>query len=469
MKGTVCFNGVNGVTGQYLAPQESAGEITGRLAAEPNARLSDRAQRTDTRVLGLPFDVSPLEAERAGWAVVIRRGDQATLSALQPLLKHRATTLGERVKVLQYEGESREVWLAKHRVADSDIDPERVPYYLLVAGQSADIPFSFVHDLAVDYAVGRVEFDALDDYTQYAHRIVEYETSATLRQCARRVAFFGPRHEFDGATQLSADYLLSPLADPADERSAVKRSGFTPTSDIGSGGTKRRLAELLREADGKRPALLFTASHGVGFPMGHELQKTCQGALLCQEWPSVGEINEAHYFAGSDVPADAHVAGLVVFHFACYSAGTPERDRFYKQAGLPPARLTMQPFVAALPKELLRRGALAVVGHVDRAWGYSFVSPDSQREHLQSFENFLGRVLSGEPVGHAMRDFAQKYATLSVSLTKWIEKSDFELVSEDLLVQLWTQRNDAGSYLVIGDPLARIQPEAVAAERHSDE
>ena len=112
----------------------------------------------------------------------------------------------------------------------------------------------------------------------------------------------------------------------------------------------------------------------MGWPSGLKGQTEGQGALLCQDWPGLGHVSPSHYFAAADVPATAHVHGLVAFHFACFSAGTPAVDRYAHDPGSKPSALAPHPFVAALPKALLAHpqgGALACIGHVERAWGYS--------------------------------------------------------------------------------------------------
>ncbi len=433
------INGVDGASGAYLEPPRALEELVRDLEAKRDARLQARVE-AEAGTYGLPPDASPLDLSMAGWALVTHKDESEELrKALAPLCEHRKK-LGDRVRCLEYNGQSSARWLSDHDVGVSDIDPTRVPYYLLIAGSSAKIPFRFVHELAVDYAVGRLELDSVEDYRRYAEQLVAHETKAP-RQSPFSVAIFGPRHEFDPATRLSADRLLTPLA-----------GEFATSSDIGASATKARLGEILRQ----HPDLLLTASHGLGFAPDDPRQKTTQGALLCQDWPNPKSMSSDYYFAAADVPDDANVEGSIAFHFACFGGGTPEKDRFFKRSDAPPKTLAHVPFVAALPKELLRRGAIAVTGHVDRAWAYSIASSTAKATEIAPFRNFLIRVLASEPVGHAMRDFANRFAKYSVLLTSEQERAESEEVPAEDLIQLWTQRNDAEAYLVIGDPAAHL-------------
>jgi hypothetical protein len=206
--------------------------------------------------------------------------------------------------------------------------------------------------------------------------------------------------------------------------------------------------------------LLFTASHGMGCAPSSPKQQAVQGALLCQDWPAFGQMAPKHYLAAADVPDDAHVHGLVSFQFACFGAGTPERDRFAKQQGGTPDTLAAKPFVAALPKRLLSHpngGALACIGHVDRTWNYSFEPPGAGAQ-LLPFENAVGRILTGQPVGFAMKDFRERYASLSTTLSSLLEEQSYGGVVPDReLVSAWVERNDAEGYVVLGDPAARLR------------
>jgi hypothetical protein len=92
-----------------------------------------------------------------------------------------------------------------------------VPYYLLLVGGPDAIPFDFQYTLDIDYAVGRLCFDTAEEYHCYADSVVAYETAAAVPN-AREVVYWATRHDGPGqdrdpATQLSADWLVTPLAE----------------------------------------------------------------------------------------------------------------------------------------------------------------------------------------------------------------------------------------------------------------
>lgn len=149
---------------------------------------------------------------------------------------------------------------------------------------------------------------------------------------------------------------------------------------------------------------------------------------------------------------------MIAFLFACYGAGTPKLDQFAIQAFRVREMIAPRSFTAALPQELLRRGALAVIGHVERAWGYSFISPSGRLEN-QAFVTAMRTLMNGDPVGLATdTSFNMRYAALSSDLSVDLEEMEWNPhhLSDYELVYRWTANNDARSYVVIGDPAARI-------------
>jgi hypothetical protein len=464
-------NGVNGMTGEYLLAPLPPTDIANRAKAaapeEPDTvnRLKQVHADLTEATLRLPFNINPADVTEAGWAIVFSNDeDQRVKAELEPLVEHRRFQIGDdKLKVLDYQpGERWPDWLERHRTAIGNIDPEKVPYYVLLVGAPDRIPFSFQYLLGVEYAVGRLSFDDADGYRRYVRGIVDYESGATTRDAV--ATFFGTRHPFDGATQLSADSLVTPLADSfrPGGRFGSAVSGYRIDQVLAEQATKTALREIL---DGSgpsgRPALLFSATHGLGgWPAGHPDQLARHGALVCQDWPGVGQISPDHYFAGADVRPDADVHGMVAFFFACFGAGTPREDTFAHVPGQLPPVVAARPFVAALPKELLCHPegcALAVVGHIDLAWGYSFTSGGEAQ--LLPFQNAAGRILLGQPVAHATKDFNERYAALSASLSDVLERIGFAglVVADDELARLWTERNDAQNYIVLGDPAATVK------------
>jgi hypothetical protein len=331
--------------------------------------------------------------------------------------------------------------------------PTRVPYYLLLVGGPVRFPFTFCHELDVEYAVGCLEFATAAEYERYARSVVDYETRAAV-PTARTAVFFGTRHPYDRSTQQSADHLVPPLA-------ARSLPGFTSTLLLGDSATKEALAGTFAPAAAsKPPAILFTASHGMGWRKPDARQPAEQGALICQDWKPFTPPQPAHYFTAANLPDHTRVHGLIAFHFACYGAGTPQRDRYIHKKGEAPPAIANAPFIAALPKALLSHaagGALAVIGHVDRGWGYS-IGKAITGAQLLPFENALDRLVAGEPVGHAVKDFNERYASLSTELAGLLEQVGFGAkISDAQLARAWAERNDAEGYLVVGDPAVALR------------
>jgi hypothetical protein len=340
-----------------------------------------------------------------------------------------------------------------------------VPYYVLLAAGPETVPFEFQYELDVDYAVGRLAFDRPEDYRRYAEAVVAYEMGGGVAN-GREAVYWGTRHEADPATQLSAEYLITPLfrgepaagSTPARQAIAEKMK-FRSRCLLGDEATKQGLLELLHSRGHASPSLLVTASHGMGgWPKGNPRERGSNGALLCQDWPGFGRIKPEHYLTAAEIEADARLHGLVAFVFACYGAGTPRYDNFLRRPGQGPVEIAERPFVAALPQRLLAGGALAVIGHVERAWGYS-IQPPGVGAQLLPFRNLIGRVLAGEPVGHATMDFSQRYATSSVALLNKLSPSQpgaLAATDQDL-AWTWVERNDAQNYVVLGDPAVRLR------------
>ena len=383
------FNGIDGATGQPLLPSltpEQVSKIAQGEAFDPV--LLNELKRKDRHVKGLEPDFAPIEGvdpknlAETGWGVIFAydpdaKGPNPSIKeALQALLMHRQTQATQKNanyyrEYIYRPGESKNQFLARHGVGPGPADPDKMPYYLLLVGDPETIPYRFQYQLDVQYAIGRIDFATLEEYAQYARSVVEAETGDL--SLPRRASFFGVGNQGDRATQLSADHLIQPLAALLAEDQPL----WDVQTLLREDATKARLSQLLGGTE--TPALLFTASHGMGFPNGDPRQLHHQGALLCQDWPGPQwhqSIPEDFYLSATDIGNDARLLGLIAFHFACYGAGTPKLDDFaHSRNATERATIAPHAFVARLPQRLLSHpqgGALAVIGHVERAWGYSF-------------------------------------------------------------------------------------------------
>lgn len=453
------FNGVDARTGGYLLPAMPALDV---------AALARRAGGQDLgplrrAVRGVKDHVDPRSLAESGWAVLMAHDAEPGLrEALRPLLAHRAAEAG-RIDPRRYRefagptgvrpGESKRALLERLGAAPSGaVSPDRLPYYLLLVGGPDAVPFELQALLDVQYAVGRIHFDSLEEYARYAQSVVAAETAPPRR--AARLTLFGTRHPDDPATALSSAQLLGGLADSL----VLRRSGWTLDTNIGEAATKERLARLFSGPDA--PALLFTATHGVGFPCGDPQQRARQGALLCQQWPGPAQWREplpaSFYYSADDLADTDDVRGLIACFFACYGGGTPAFDATEHHEAGGKRRIAPAPFVAGLPRRLLahpRGGALAVVAHVDRAWSCSFrsrVGPE-----VDTHASVLERLLDGHPIGSALEPFGARHAELAADLATELDVAARDGLSTSL-ASLWTATNDARNFLLLGDPAVRL-------------
>ena len=468
------FNGINGATGAYglprLTPERLAALVRGERAPDNLDELRRRMilQAQKDVIEGIDSD----DLSQAGWGVIFAHNAEPALQeALSDLLALRQSQAGERFRVFAgpdgYRPTDNKLrFLSRHGAAAAGaVDPEVVPYYLLIVGSPEAIPYSFQQQLDVQYATGRVCFDTLEQYANYARSVVASERQSPTGTAARPggLAFFGAANPGDAPTQLSATRLVEPLAQ--------RFRNYRPQTCIGADATKASLAGLLSPAAVTPPSLLFLATHGMEFPPGHPRHLRHQGALLCQDWTGPdqwkGPIPQDLYFAGDDLTRDADLGGLVAFLFACYGAGTPSLADWPGLALGSATPASPKPFVAGLAQRLLGlpKGALAVIGQVGRAWSYSFTWPGTnQRQHTRTFEGALLRLLAGKRVGQAVELFNSRYAELCTSLNDLLAAvSAGQDVDPADLTFTWTATNDARGYTLVGDPAVRARALAPSA------
>ena len=491
MSGALVFNGVDGRTGQFLSEPATEKEFAQRIRDEPlrlkslrntqwwinhyKIKAVDAPDTGDDKNRRPAQDVDPLRLESAGWGVIFAPGiGPEVKEALKPLLLRRKRQAGKYFKTYEVGPKPTKEGFLDGKAGIGPADPNYVPYYLLIVGGPEEIPFRFQYNLDIQYAVGRIHFKDADGYAAYAANVTETEEAAEKATTedgtlpAKRLTLFGVSQQGDAATERSAGELIKPLAEKLAKDRSTDSSGWNHDLFIDSQATKKQLSRLLGGAE--TPSILLTASHGLSFPFGDDLQRSRQGALLCRDWLGEGHpVLPGHYFSDADLTTEANLRGLIAFHFACYSGGTPEESSFVDSPLSRPQPLAPAPFISSLAQGLLShpRGALAVVGHVDRAWTTSF-SWSSQGQ-FQLYENTLKRLLDGHPIGSAMEFFNQRYAEMTVEYADLCKDRDRLIDVDDTeYSRVYRANNDARNFIVLGDPgvraVFRAPPEGSALQ-----
>lgn len=459
----VCASGVNVRSGNYLAPVLEAAALSaiaeGRKLSEAEMLEIKRRQQAGGATLGVAAGIDENDLAQAGWGIVFAADEphvDELLAALEPLRTLRAAQAGPLFKVFRgNDGLQRDEagweFLGRHGTGPGPVDPKLgVPFYLLFVGDAARLPFEQQCEIDVRHAVGRLDFERLEEIAAYAERLATAEQRPTAPIPSRAV-FWGTRNAGDLATQRSARHLIAPLArDFAQDWPTWAVEGL-----VAGAATKAALRDALHAE--QPPSLLMTASHGAGYKSGDPDQREWQGALVSQEWggPLVpGELSRDMLFGADDIEA-ARLDGLIAFLFACYGAGTPEIDHFLPEAVTGVSRIAPAPFTARLAQRLLARGAAAVVGHVERAWTHSFLWPLAGAQRT-AFTSLFTSLVGGARLGAAMEYFNNRYAELAAYLDTERKRPKGMVGRDEKIAFLWTASIDARNYVVLGDPAARL-------------
>ncbi len=369
-----------------------------------------------------------------------------------------------RFKELDYvAGESRRRWLARHGVAAGNVDPTCVPFYLLVVGCPAKIPFGFCRELSVEYAVGLLSFDTPAEYAAYAASVVAAESNE-LEPRPRQVTFFSPRHPFDPATQLSADQLVKPLA----EGTLAGRVRCSFESISGDAATHEALAGVLARKDATAPGAPVHREPRDGLPRRPRRPAHAAGrARLPGLGRPEGGLDRARPVLRRRRRARRRRRrGPVRLRLRVlrrrHARARPVLAHARRASRRSSPRLRSRPRCRSGCSRIRAAARSAASAHVERAWGDSIVEAGAGPQ-LIPFENAIGNVLAGKPIGLALKDFNERFAALSVSLAGLLEQiGDGMIVPDRQLAKAWIQRNDAEGYALFGDPAARLRLEQAA-------
>lgn len=412
---------------------------------------------------------------RQRWGLVVPQGPQGQqlLARVRRLREHREAQQGGRPAQVYYvppsmDGVSAANW--KRTVfRDESVSELERPRYLLLLGDLDQVSLELQQELGTDAFVGRLTFPTDEGYDSYIDKVLRWEATA-VRTHRPRVLFYTAQ---DGsrATLRGREMLIEPGVSDCRSRMTDEGRPLVEVHDI-IGDAGDPLGELLACAAEPGPAVLFSLSHGAGAPHGgwpsFAQQRALQGALV---------LPGGQLLTAADVASRPFLPGGVWFCFACFSAGTPAPSSYTPWlrdlastdseaarvlAGTLP-RQGDRPFIAALPQTVLANpeGPLAVMGHVDLAWSSGF--NDHGRGMPSRFLGVVQALLESRRAGAAihtlLRFFGEANSALAVLyLREALEREarkPCSVAPQDKAV-LWVRRQDLASYVLLGDPAARL-------------
>ncbi|MCG8418153.1 MAG: hypothetical protein MJE77_09455 [Proteobacteria bacterium] len=357
------------------------------------------------------------------------------------------------------------------------------PLYLCILGDMDGVSLATQQVLAIDGLPGRLVCPDDDGYESYVEKVLAWERSPSDHEQPRSI--FYTVHDGTAATRSGYDKLVKPCYDLCHTEWQEERHLF-PAASIEDAGDRDdpypdEFLDLIAQ---RHPTVLFSMSHGMGPPRGRdftpEQARERQGAM--------------HFGAeGALLPRDvasAHfLPGGLWFYFACFGAGTPTTSDYHHwltmlhQNGmedLGPLQSVLRGlsqnggFTSGIAQAALanRNGPLAIMGHVDLAWSYSYEELQvgeggrvSGTNRATNFREILRKMVErGNRVGMTFLELQRISSTISQGLNTHYDRCkrrgvDPEGASESerlALGNLWMLHQDLRGYVLLGDPAAQL-------------
>lgn len=403
----------------------------------------------------------------AGWSILVAEHDprkNALVEALAPLA--RARGMADPAKPLEFSGANPDDWQdwLTDRYYALDLNGQKVPSYVLIAGGPDLVPFGFQSLLDTVASVGRVDFDTVEELAGYVAKLLRLEATPAPT-VAREALFFATDGGPEDPTFFSRKYMAEPLAAHVRDTHKLKT-----TEIVGDEATKANLLAALKQS---KAGLVYTASHGLGATTETQaVQTRYNGAICCQH--EGGPLTLDHLLSADDVPmGEPFLEGAVVFQFACYGYGTPAESEYahwMEDSWKKTERNAERDFIAALPKRLLAhsRGPIAYIGHLDTAFLHGFADAsqphtvDRWHTRIAPFKRAVDQLLGVQPSGLAMEGINERYSVCNALLTRTQDRIQRGTMtwtpeSEATFVDTWITRGDAQNYLIFGDPAASLR------------
>ena len=429
---------------------------------------------------------SPNDLKQQRWGVIVPEGKDGDelFARIAPLIAQREKEQGDKLfcagkgqpfrvpPQLSFDDASQ--WIQDNLNPMKDWQR---PRYLLMLGHPDQVPIELQQALSVYYFAGRLAFDNLDGYSQYAAKAVDFANPDAFSASSRVLSYTVRTESAMDAPDDGFAKLMAPIIDlSAEEDSQVK-----PFVDACPKAGTASAQHFLQMARDPNPTVLMSLSHGIGRsrnrPWSDEEIRKFQGMMY------FGAKKDP--LRPEDVATGDFLPGGMWYFFACFGAGTPAESAYWHWLQKINPNMDVlnalpkngKSFIAALPQAALanRRGPLAVMGHLDLAWNYSYDSKmtrhNGQAQRFMSLSRLARRDDKVKRVGQVFQtllgdlplvqtDLTNKYNNEAMALAKGTAVN----VDPKERASLWMLRQDLRAYILLGDPAAYMplqkEPEA---------
>ena len=338
-----------------------------------------------------------------------------------------------------------------------------IPRYLLIVGSPTEIPWSVQYRMQNDAFVGRLDLEP-DGLERYVESLIRGWDGATLDPC--RPVVWAVDRGFPDITHLMrrgiADRLHDGFAEDPDGEFDMG-SGFISDGNASHASLRTALAQ-------RKPAFVFTSSHGATFPLNDHVAMRDQLGLPIDLDGTVLDVDT--------LTRDWNPYGAVWYAHACCSAGSDAKSMFEGLVGGESSLgRTLSSIAnvgacsAPLPRHLLggQTPLRAFIGHVEPTFNWTLQSPTTGEVTTHHVVNALYNQLHGTkrpPVGLAMRVYFQAVAGLLQDYWAAIDDVDKHLArARQAARRAKLVAYDRLAMVLLGDPTVSLPRSGPVSQR----
>jgi hypothetical protein len=415
------------------------------LAPEPEADLKDWKDHRVGWGLILP--------ERPGMSDADLLSNSDAPQPIRDLLAHRGDA-----PVFRFRPKAADVYnLLRNYKAGKDVTisgsprgtaDDALPYYLLIYGSPAEVPWQLQYILNTNHCVGRLDLmgDALANYvnalmSDWAGMLVE------------------PNHTVVWATDYGGGDITNLMRNSIAEPVYKKLAADTDMEAKFLDGSQASTDNLIKALAAAKPSLVVATSHGMTGPLDKADQMTANLGLPVD--------CGYHLLEPSALLGQWDPAGAIWYAHACCSAGSDSRSSFTglvskdSEAARVLAALAKDvgARVAPLPAALLgaKRPLRAFIGHVEPTFDWTLTQPLTGQYLTDPICRALyDGLYNRQPVGYAFRPWYERigglFAEHDAAFQDYKEGQD----TQDRLLYYLLSARDVGSAVILGDPTAAL-------------